>query len=318
MAWLEDTVARKKRILADRLQEPLERLFRDCEAAWPDPETLDRALAAGHAALPDASLLYALDPAGRQVSSNVSPAGPEATYRGQALAGRPFLEGALPFQGLVLSPPYLSRANGTPCITALHALRSDQQLLGFLAADFQLHDLPLETEAAEDGPVWRQFKGDPAIRDTLFLQRRVRSTMDERMGDTLLIVGNLLAHHGIFHAKLHFSSARVTLWSVDDPFTYRIHGVEEITDPGVCLAYPRRAFPERSQVARDEIAPILERFRALREADETIYLRSASLNLINGLTGLTFSCDGSHYMAARELLDRDMGFWLGEPVARQR
>ena len=45
--------------------------------------------------------------------------------------------------------------------------------------------------------------------------------------------------------------------------------------------------------------------------DETIYLRSGMLNIFNGLIGLTFSCDGSHYMPWDEFLDKNLGFWLG-------
>lgn len=32
---------------------------------------------------------------------------------------------------------------------------------------------------------------------------------------------------------------------------------------------------------------------------------------MNGILGLTFSCDGSHYMPWDEFLERDMGFWIG-------
>ena len=35
------------------------------------------------------------------------------------------------------------------------------------------------------------------------------------------------------------------------------------------------------------------------------------LNIFNGLVGLTFSCDGSHYMPWDEFLDKNLGFWLG-------
>jgi len=45
--------------------------------------------------------------------------------------------------------------------------------------------------------------------------------------------------------------------------------------------------------------------------DETLYLRSGMLNIFNGLIGLTFSCDGSHYMPWDEYLDKNLGFWLG-------
>ena len=59
------------------------------------------------------------------------------------------------------------------------------------------------------------------------------------------------------------------------------------------------------------IAPIFEQFKALRFSDETIYLRSGSLNLVNGTVALNFSCDGSHYLNYREFLERGLDFWIG-------
>jgi hypothetical protein len=46
--------------------------------------------------------------------------------------------------------------------------------------------------------------------------------------------------------------------------------------------------------------------------DETIYLRSGLLNIFNGMIGLTFSCDGSHYMPWQEFLDKNLDFWTGK------
>jgi len=42
----------------------------------------------------------------------------------------------------------------------------------------------------------------------------------------------------------------------------------------------------------------------LRHKDDSIYLRSGSLNIINGMVGLVFSCDGSHYIEYQEFLRR--------------
>jgi hypothetical protein len=56
---------------------------------------------------------------------------------------------------------------------------------------------------------------------------------------------------------------------------------------------------------------VLKVFKALREADENIYLRAASLNIMNGLVGLNFSCDGTHYMPALDFLQKDLDFWIG-------
>ena len=51
--------------------------------------------------------------------------------------------------------------------------------------------------------------------------------------------------------------------------------------------------------------------RSLRLADETLYLRSSSINIFNGMISLTFSCDGTHYMSWREFLDKNISFWVG-------
>ena len=54
-----------------------------------------------------------------------------------------------------------------------------------------------------------------------------------------------------------------------------------------------------------------EALKMLRMADENIYLRASSINLFNGVVGLTFSCDGSHYMRYDEFLEKSLSFWLG-------
>ena len=59
---------------------------------------------------------------------------------------------------------------------------------------------------------WRQYRGDPAIRGGLFEQCRVRSAMDDRFNETFAQIEKLMCQHGVFHAKLHFSSSRATLW----------------------------------------------------------------------------------------------------------
>jgi hypothetical protein len=124
-------------------------------------------------------------------------------------------------------------------------------------------------------------------------------------------MNELISEHGVFHGKLHFSSSRATIWLVDDPFNYRILNFDELIDPDICLAYHRREYHERAIVPTEKIMPIFELFRSLRFADENVYLRAGSLNIINGMVGLNFSCDGSHYMRFDEFLDKSTDFWFG-------
>jgi len=131
------------------------------------------------------------------------------------------------------------------------------------------------------------------------------------MDEVLALLAELITVHGVFHAKLHFSSSRATLWVVDDPYRYRLHGIADLTDPDLCLAYPRRDYPADAAIPAEAVPRVLRTFRDLRFMDETIYLRSGTINIFNGLVGLTFSCDGSHYMPWDEFLDKNVGFWLG-------
>ncbi len=158
---------------------------------------------------------------------------------------------------------------------------------------------------------WVQLKGDPAIRAGLFHQARTDSLMDQRIDAVLDLLHELITVHGVFHGKLHFSSSRATLWLMSDPYRYRIHNITDLSDPALCMAYPRCPYPEQAVVPAARVREILETFKALRFMDETLYLRSGSLNIFNGIVGLTFSCDGSHYMPWDEFLDKNLGFWLG-------
>jgi hypothetical protein len=309
--WLQEAIEHQRAGLSTRLALPLARVAEDCALAWDRPEALDRALADGLDAVSPCNLLYAVDTAGRQLSANVSPAHVDPNVRGQNLADRPYLTSAVPCSGFLLSDVYVSRVTARPCVTAVQAVTQMGQVLGFIAADFVLRDLPLVALPERGAAGWRQIKGDPAIRETVFSQTRSVSEMDRHMADVIAIMDELLGERGVFHVKLHFSSSRATLWLTDDPYRYRVHVLREITDPAMLLAYPRRPYSGMAVVARDRIKAVFERFALLRTADDTFYLRSGSLNLVNGMVGLTFSCDGSHYLPADEFLARDERFWFG-------
>ena len=158
---------------------------------------------------------------------------------------------------------------------------------------------------------WRQYRGDPAVRGGMFDQRRVRSAMDDQFDETFAQVEKLMCEHGVFHAKLHFSSSRATLWLYNDPYRYRVLSVDELLHCTPCHDCPQTHYPHEAIVAPQQIRQVLEMFRVLRFSDEQIYLRAGSLNLINGLVGLFFSCDGSHYLPADEFLASPYTRWFG-------
>jgi len=309
---LQAAIQRQRQILTGWLGSSLAILAEGCRDVWPDRSGLEARLTQGLEELPYCKYLYVLDSQARQITANLSRAGRLEEHFGRERADRPYLAEALAGSVFSLSDAYISRNAKRPSLTAVQRILDAQAgLLGYLGADFDLRELP-NTQALYQQPgKWMQMRGDPSIRAGLFMQERTHSVMDEHMDEVLALLTELISVHGVFHAKLHFSSSRATLWVVDDPFRYRLHGIADLTDPDLCLAYPRRPYPKDAALPADAVAKVLHTFRDLRFLDETIYLRSATVNIFNGLVGLTFSCDGSHYMPWDEFLDKNVGFWMG-------
>lgn len=309
MTWMQPAIRERRAMLTARLGSHLARIARMLENHVDDPDGMDTILLEALPYLAPASLVYVIDREGRQRSSNISPAGRDISKRGQNLSGRPYLVAASAAR-MLLSPVYVSRVSELPCITAVHCIQQGPHTLAYLAADFILGDLPMSGEAAVQPRAWLQIKGDPAIRQGLFSQCRVESAMDRSMDDVIAIIDELMRDRGIFHAKLHFSSSRATLWLTSDPMRYRVHVLDEILKPEVCLAYPNAPYTSEACISPDRIRPVLHKLKELRGVDENIYLRAGSLNVVNGLVGLNFSCDGSHYLPVEEFLSREARFWF--------
>ena len=256
--------------------------------------------------------LYVLNANGLQITDNITRDGVDHAHFGRDRTERPYMQGIIGTTDFKLSEAYISKNKKRPSLTAIQVIRNHKgKHVGYLGADFDTRELPHSESGYTEPDAWRQIKGDPAIRSGLFLQQRVNSIMDGRLDEVLPIMNELMCEHGVFHGKLHFSSSRGTIWTVDDPFIYRILSIEELTDPDICLAYPGHPYPERAIVPAGMIMDVFNMFRTLRFADETVYLRAGSLNIINGMVGLNFSCDGSHYMRYDELLEKKAEFWFG-------
>jgi hypothetical protein len=307
----KDAVYEQRAALAAGLHQPLQRLAEQCARVWGKREELDIVLTDGFKSVPYGMFLYALDTNGIQISDNISASGLLPEHYGRDRSQRPYMREAVPSWGFLLSDAYLSRRASRPSLTALQMVRRDGELLGYLAADFDLRDLPVTAELYEESGDWRQIKGDPAIRGTVFQQCRVESPMDRNMDTACAIMEELLSDRGMFQTVIHFSSSRATIWLMEDPYRYRILDHEALSDPDVCLLYPLFPYPEDALIPRKAIHKILSYMRILRTADETLYLRAASINIFNGMISLTFSCDGTHYMPWSDFLDKDTSFWQG-------
>ena len=309
---LQTAVARQRMLLSSRLSGPMKRLANDCAAVWPERNALEKVLGQGLELLPYCKYLFILDHSARQITANISHQGLLPENFGRDRSQRPYLADAISGEKFSLSNAYISRNARRPSLTAAqHILDQDGRLLGYLGVDFDLRELPLTREVYQQEEKWMQIKGDPAIRGGLFMQQRIDSAMDQRIDEVLDLVVELVKVHGVFHAKLHFSSSRATLWLLDDPLRYRILDIEDLTDPGICLAWKQHDYPADAEIPSKRVKDVFQTMRDLRFMDETIYLRAGSLNIFNGIVGLNFSCDGSHYMHWSEFLDKNVGFWMG-------
>ena len=313
---LKKSIARQRHVLKNWLSSSLVHLAEDCLAVWPDRQALERRLTDGLAELPYCKYLYVLDEHARQITANASQNGLLQEHFDRDRSDRPYMAEALAGSLFSLSEAYISRNARRPSLTAIQRVVTPTgEFLGYLGADFDLRELPATHALYEQPGQWMQLKGDPAIRAGLFHQERVVSPMDERIDEVLDLLAELIVVHGVFHAKLHFSSSRATLWLMDDPYRYRILDREALMDPDICLLYPSRPYQTEALIPQADISRILDTMQTLRLGDETIYLRTASINLFNGMVSLTFSCDGSHYMRYDEFLQKDTSFWFGVPLS---
>lgn len=309
---LKETIRIQREKLTALLAEEMHTLASQCVAVINDREALDELLSAALPGLSYCKHLYVLNADGVQITDNIIQSGKDESHFGRDRMDRPYMEGIIGVTDFKLSDAYISRNKKRPSFTAMQVINnSEGERVGFLGADFDLRELPGIKEIYQEPDNWRQIKGDPAIRSAVFRQQRVDSEMDRHLDEVIPIISELMSEHGVFHGKLHFSSSRATLWLIEDPFSYRILNIDELIDPDICLAYPRHAYHERAIVPADRIMPVFELFRRLRFADENVYLRAGSLNLINGMVGLNFSCDGSHYMRFDEFLEKSTDFWFG-------
>jgi hypothetical protein len=309
-SW-KDSIYRQREELARMLREPLALLARECIPVWNERDRLNEVVLEGFSGIPYRTYLYVVGTDGVQLSDNVSDTGLMSGHYHRNHAQRPYMKEAMPAWGFLLSDAYINLEERWPSLTALQVVVSDAGTLGILGADFDLRSLPVTSALYQEPGSWRQVKGDPAIRSTLFQQTRTESPMDRNMQNALSILEELLTERGIFQCQIHFSSSQATIWTIDDPLRYRILDQEALQDPDICLVYPSRPYPADAAIPRTDITRILDGMQALRMVDTTIYLRTASINIHNGMVSLTFSCDGSHYMRYDEFLAKGPAFWSG-------
>ncbi len=310
---LKHSIQVQRALLNDLLSHALDKAANNILPLIFKQEELDGHLHDVFHSLDHCKYLYVLNTNGVQISSTITRYGPDDEGIGRDRSTRPYMQKMNDETvDFYLSDAYVSSNKKRPSVTATQVIHDqDSHRVGFLCVDFDLRELPHSNVIYEEPSQWRQIKGDPVIREGLFLQERVESLMDQHIDNVLSVHESLMTDQGVHHFQIHFSSSRSTIWHSDDPYVYRILTMDELSNTNICLAYPQLPYFERSIVPASDISKILKLFKALRFADETVYLRSGSLNIVNGKIGLNFSCDGTHYLNHDEFLNKGLDFWFG-------
>lgn len=312
LSSMSSVVAKQRQQISSTIKQALETCTSKLSTVLHDRSTLEGYLSEFQTKLENYKFIYVLDAAGIQITDNFTKEGRDESQLGRDRSTRPYMENMFSDNDYELSESYISRNKKRPSLTAIHVIRNAEGVrLGFLGVDYDLRDLPRQGAVYQGSNEWRQMKGDPSIRGGLFAQERTQSIMDNHIGDVLALLEELMLEHGVFQGKLHFSSSRATIWHIAAPYNYHLLSTDELTDPDICLAYPRQPYHDKTIVPPEAISDVFAYFRELRFADETIYLRAGSLNTINGMVALNFSCDGSHYLSYDEFLKKGMDFWFG-------
>lgn len=307
---LQESVLRQREQLLRLLEQPMQILAEEVKPAWISKPTLDDALEQRYASIPNCTYLYAVAPDGVQITDTFSAEGRLEEDYARDRSIRPYMQQITPGTQFLLSEAYISTRKNRPSVSAIQSVFDEAgHLMGYIGADFDLRDLPITREMYVEPHVWQQIKGDPSIRRGVFSQQRVESLLDADVNTVIGVLTELMQNHGVYHIMLHFSSSRSVIWHYDDPYQYRLLGIDALTDPDVCLAFPQTPYPDNASIPSDKIGDIMSAFQSLRYMDDTLYLRTGTVNIFNGIIGLTFSCDGSHYIPWNEFLDREHAIW---------
>jgi len=189
---LQKVVSKQRKMLAELLFESMSELAVACAEKINDREALEVLLATEMRQAEYCKYLWVVDSTGLQVTEDVTRTGIKSGRIGRDRIARPYLQRALKGDDYYLSDAYISSNRKRPSLTAVKTIYDTEgRAIAYLGADFDLRELPHTTEQYKDEKIWKQVKGDPAIRSALFTQQRVESAMDAQIDDVLSLVEEL-------------------------------------------------------------------------------------------------------------------------------
>lgn len=136
----------------------------------------------------------------------------------------------------------------------------------------------------------------------------VKESMFDQHLDAVVARAEYLLTHGAFHVKLHFSGEQLTCWWFNDPLRYQVYHGEEVLSEQV-LDKCSEGEIMGLEISDAEVVQILQDFKRLRHRSGESRMRSASLNRVNGMLGLSFNCDNIYYLSHQDFLNSSQMPW---------
>lgn len=304
------TITQQQTLFCSWVSTPLRNIAEHCSKAYALPtctsEQLTTTLQESMKQLPQYALCYLISPDGTILTPTISHNGQQQEDCGKDVSQRPYFLEWSRNQEFFLSHPYISDKTNRHCMTAMQTIRVEDRVVAIIAIDFDGSSQNVFNSPAIERN-HTQIKGDPSIRQQLFAQTRTITPMEQQIDLVHHHAESLLLNHGAFFIQLRYSRSTATARFTEHPYHDSIFNLEQL----IASDSPnRQPMTSMSTIGSEQIGPTLKLFKSLRFADENIYLRSASINIITGMVELNFSCDGTHYLPVEEFLEKSTKFWL--------
>ena len=155
-----------------------------------------------------------------------------------------------------------------------------------------------------------------------FALNKSQGLFENRIVQLIVIVEEILSSHGVCRLMIHFSNNQLTCWAYGDPNGYKIFTAKEVFQSSFMDQFRVSTFlaPLTEQIIPVKIPMnksyvILEEFWRMRTTNQTMCLRSAYFNRLNGSISLTFSHNGNNFILYSDSFNTTSQFRLTSQVA---
>ena len=132
--------------------------------------------------------------------------------------------------------------------------------------------------------------------------RYLSSHFDHRLDDLINICKHLILNKGVFHLTIHFSSSQLVCWTFDNPYSFQIYTADEVFSEHFMRLFAPLDTHLHTCISRDQVGPVLETLKSLRQKQDSSELRNASIHMMNGYIALGFACDDTRYINIKNFI----------------